>query len=100
MKRTLIVAAIACGAMFAETLTGVVSDEHCGAKHTAASAKDKSCVQTCVKGGANPVIVSDGKVYSISEDTRGKVRDHLGEKVVVNGKVEGDQITIDTVQTP
>jgi hypothetical protein len=45
------------------------------------------------------VIVTDGKVYKISEDTQGKVRNHLGEKVKVNGKIEGDTVTIDTVET-
>jgi hypothetical protein len=100
MKLTIILASILfSGAVFAESLTGVVSDEHCGAKHSAATAKDKSCVETCVKGGAAPVIVSDGKVYKISDDTQGKVRNHLGEKVTVNGKVEGDTVTIDTVST-
>ena len=100
MKMTMVLASCIFGsALFAESFTGVVSDEHCGAKHEQATAKDKSCVETCVKGGAAPVIVTDGKVYKISEDTQGKVRNHLGEKVKVNGKIEGDTVTIDTVET-
>lgn len=83
----------------AETLTGTVSDEKCGAKHLAATAKDKSCVETCVKGGAATVIVSGDKVYKLAADSQDKVKNHLGEKVTVNGKIEGDTLTIETVET-
>jgi hypothetical protein len=97
MKKLFLVASLVSAAAMAETVTGTVSDEKCGAKHTAATAKDKSCVETCIKGGAAPVIVSEGKVYKIEEASRDKVKSHLGEKVTINGKVEGDTITIDTV---
>ena|ERR1700738_5372725 len=97
MKKLFLVASLVSAAAMAETVTGTVSDEKCGAKHTAATAKDKSCVETCIKGGAASVIVSEGKVYKIEEASRDKVKSHLGEKVTINGKVEGDTITIDTV---
>jgi hypothetical protein len=100
MKRVLLITSLISTAAWAETVVGTVSDEKCAAKHVAASAKDKSCVETCVKGGAAPVIVSGDKVYKISADSLDKVKNHLGEKVSINGKVEGDSITIDTVETP
>ncbi len=99
MKKIMFVASLISAAAVAETLTGTVSDEKCAAKHTAATAKDKSCVETCVKGGAAMVIVSGDKVYKLAADSQDKVNTHLGEKVTVNGKVEGDTITIDTVET-
>ncbi len=99
MKRILLVTCLISTAAMAEKVTGTVSDEKCAAKHMAATAKDKSCVETCVKGGAAAVIVSGDKVYKLAADSQDKVKNHLGEKVTVNGKVEGDTITIDTVES-
>lgn len=85
------------GAM-AASLSGTISDAKCAEKHTGASEADAKCVQSCVKRGAAPVLVSDGKVYKISPDSKDKVMSHLGEKVTVNGKVDGDTITIESVE--
>jgi hypothetical protein len=94
---------ISLGAIFAtaglsETLTGTVGDSMCGAKHEAASASDVACIKKCVKGGASPVIISDGKVYQVSADSLAKVTPLLGAKVTVNGKLDGDTIDIASVQ--
>jgi len=101
VKRLLI--AISMGSLFAigglaATLSGTISDSVCAAKHEPAAASDVSCVQRCVKRGAAPVLVSDGKVYQISADSRDKVKDVRGLKVTVNGKVDGDTVTIESVQ--
>ena len=83
---------------FAETWSGTISDAHCGAKHADASDKSKACVESCVKGGAAPVFVSDGKVLKISEDSKDKVMAHLGHKVTLTGKLDGDTVTVDSVK--
>jgi hypothetical protein len=85
-------------AAFAETWSGTISDSMCGAKHETATAADMACVKKCVKAGASAVFVSDGKVYQISPDSQGKAKALLGEKVTVNGKVEGDTIDIASIQ--
>jgi hypothetical protein len=94
---------ISLGAMFAaaglaETLSGVVGDSMCGAKHAADGPKDIACIQKCVKGGASPIIISDGKVYKLTADSQLKVMSLLGDKVTVNGKVDGDTIDIESVE--
>jgi hypothetical protein len=94
---------ISLGAMFAaaglaETLSGVVGDSMCGAKHAADGASDVACIKKCVKGGASPIIISDGKVYKLTADSQLKVMSMLGDKVVVNGKVSGDTIDIESVE--
>ncbi len=101
MKKVSVV--ISLGALFAaaglaETLSGVVGDSMCGAKHAADGPSDVACIKKCVKGGASPIIISDGKVYKISADSQDKVTSLLGDKVVVNGKVEGDTINIESVE--
>jgi len=82
----------------AQSLSGTISDSDCGAKHAAATAADAACVQRCIKRGGAPVLVSDGKVYHISPQTREKVKDVLGQKVTIDGKVEGDTVSIESVE--
>jgi hypothetical protein len=48
-----------------------------------------------VKKGAAPVFVTDGKVIKIANAD--KVMDHLGKKVKVSGKLEGETLTVDSI---
>ena len=95
--------ALSIGSLFAvgalaETLSGTISDANCGAKHAAGAASDISCVERCVKRGTAPVLVSDGKVYQIAVESRDKVASVLGQKVTVNGKIDKDTVTIESVE--
>ena len=72
--------------------TGYISDSKCGAKHAAAAEADMKCVQSCVRRGEAPVLISGDKVYTISADSKDKVMSKLGQKVTVNAKVSGDTI--------
>jgi uncharacterized hydantoinase/oxoprolinase family protein len=95
MKKFFAVSALFAISAMAETMTGVISDEHCGAKH--ADASGAACIKSCVKQGAAVVFVSDGKVYKIADSSKDKVANHLGEKVKVDGNFEGDTVTIDSI---
>ena len=79
---------------FAETYNAYISDAKCAGKH--AEDMNGKCVQNCVKGGQAPVAVVDGKVYKVSDAA--KVMDHLGHKVVITGKVDGETLNIDSVK--
>jgi len=79
---------------FAETYNAYISDSKCAAKH--AADMNAKCVQSCVKGGASPVAVVGDKVYKLNDAS--KVTDHLGHKVVITGKVDGDTMTVDSVK--
>ena len=74
--------------------TGYISDSKCGAK----GAKDEhaDCAVKCVKGGASPVFVTDGKVYKI--DDASKVQDHIGHKVTITGELKGDTVQVESVK--
>jgi len=86
----------ALGAM-ADTMTGYISDSHCGAKHQDGSADSVKCVKTCVKGGADPVFVtSDGKVLKFSD--KSKAMSFLGKKVTVVGTASEDTLTVKSVK--
>ena len=74
---------------------GTVSDDHCGAKHAAASKEAEACVAKCVSGGAKYVLLSKGKVYQL--DAQDKFSDFAGKRVKVEGTVSGDSITVESV---
>lgn len=84
----------------ADSWTGVISESKCGAKHADADTNEKSasCVKGCVKGGAAPVFVTDGKVVSLDKESQEKVMAHLGHKVTITGKLEGETLHIDSVK--
>ena len=78
------------------SMTGYISDSHCGAK--GAKEGHAECATKCVKEhGAKYVFVDDKdhKVYNIADQS--KVADHAGHHVTVQGKVEGDTLTVDSI---
>jgi hypothetical protein len=80
--------------------TGTISDAKCGAAHADASEKSQGCVKKCVGAGQAAVFVVDGKVYKLDAGAAAKVKDHLGHKVVIDGTLSGDTITVNTVRMP
>src|SRR5579863_7422836 len=54
--------AIAPMALLADQITGYVSDAHCGAAHSSVSDANTKCINKCLDGGSDPVLVSEGKV--------------------------------------
>ena len=85
------------GAM-ADTWTGTISDSMCGAKHVAGTAADVKCVTACVKKGAEPVFVSDGKVLNLTADSKEKVMDMLGKKVTITGSLVEGAVKVEDIK--
>ncbi|PYV29289.1 MAG: hypothetical protein DMG22_23375 [Acidobacteria bacterium] len=79
----------------AQTFTGIVSDDHCGAKHSAANDEAATCVAKCVQGGAKYVLVSSGKIYQL--DAQDKFKDFAGKSVTVKGTLNEGTITVESV---
>jgi hypothetical protein len=76
--------------------TGVVSDSHCGAKHSTPSEEAAECITKCVHGGAKYVLVSDGKVYQLN--AQDKFEGFAGRSVKVTGEMSGDTIIVESVE--
>jgi hypothetical protein len=79
------------------TWTGYISDSHCGAQ--GANANHANCAAKCVKDkNASYVFVNDGdrKVYNITDQD--KVADHAGHHVTVKGSLNGESLTIASVE--
>lgn len=79
-----------------DTMTGYISDSHCGAK--GAKAGHEECATKCVtEHGAKYVFVNDAdhKVYTIEDQD--KVAAHAGHHVTVNGTVNGDNLKVASI---
>jgi hypothetical protein len=83
---------------FAEEITGYVSDAHCGAKHSSVSAANTKCIDACLKGGADPVLVSNGKVMKFDSESKDKAKEFAGDNVKIDGTMEGDTIKIASIE--
>ena len=101
MKKTtflLVLAASLCAStVFADEFTGVISDSHCGAVHHTGGEKDIACVNKCLGGGADPVLVSNGKVIKIDADSRDKAKTFGGQSVKIDGTMKDGAIAINTI---
>ena len=82
--------------LFAADLTGTISDSMCGATHPS-GANAKQCTAACVKKGGKYVLVSEGKVYTISNQKHAGLAKYAGDNVKVTGKVSGDTVTISKI---
>lgn len=85
-------------AAFADDISGFVSDSHCGAAHNAPSAASTACINKCLKGGSDPVLVSNGKVMQFDSDSKAKAKSFAGENVKIDGTMNGDTVTINNIE--
>jgi Protein of unknown function (DUF5818) len=77
--------------MLAGEWTGWLSDAKCAAN--GAKAAHKGCAVKCVEGGQPIVFVTDDKkVFKL--DSPAKVKDLVGDKVVLTGDLDGETIKV------
>jgi hypothetical protein len=93
---TTLLMSVAALSAFGESMTGFVADSTCAAKGKGGQEAHADCAAKCIKGGAAPVLVVGDKVYKVSNPE--KLTAMAGKKVTVDAKVDGDSITVDTVQ--
>jgi hypothetical protein len=83
-------------AQSSQTLTGIVSDSMCGAKHMMKDASLAKCTRECVKSGSDYALVSGGKVYTLKGNST-QLDKFAGQNVKVTGKVSGNTVTVDSI---
>ncbi len=94
-----ILAASLCSfAASAEEMNGYISDAHCGKGHSSPSEKNTACVNKCLGGGSDPVLVSNGKVMKFDADSKEKAKALAGENVKIDGTMDGDTIKINSIE--
>jgi hypothetical protein len=97
MKKLALFTMLAATAAFAESWTGYVSETKCGAAHADGSEKSIKCVTGCIKSGAKPVLVVDGKVVGI-HNPESVPASLYGKKVTVTGDKMDDAVHIEKIE--
>jgi hypothetical protein len=84
-----------------QTLSGAISDRMCGVSHKGMSTNmtDRECTQLCASKGAQYVLVSGGKVYTLTNHGA-DLKAHAGHTVNVTGDVKGDAIRVSKIDMP
>jgi hypothetical protein len=78
------------------TLTGVITDDMCGAKHMMPGKSDAECVRACVKSGAKFAVLAGGQVYVLAGKSPA-VSALAGKKATVSGELTGNTLTVTSV---
>ncbi len=85
-----------------ETWTGVISDSMCVRKHESGAegqeTTDSDCTRDCVRGGSKYVLIAGEHVYAIANQDHPALAAHAGSSVRVTGTLEGDSITVSSVE--
>ena len=81
-----------------QTLTGVLTDTHCGARHPSDSKLTAGdCARICVKQGSSWALVDGEKIYLIKGDS--PYFDKLaGQRVRASGMLEGSTIKVQSLE--
>ncbi|MFZ0815204.1 MAG: DUF5818 domain-containing protein [Candidatus Sulfotelmatobacter sp.] len=80
-----------------QTYEGVVTDTHCGAKHSAAIGKTAAdCARACVHGGAEFALVDGDTIYRLEGDQM-LFKRVAGQRVRVVGTLSGDRLTVTSI---
>jgi hypothetical protein len=68
---TLLASLVSIAAATTQTLTGIITDDMCGKKHTMMAGHPHSdCVRECVKAGGHYALLAGDKLYVMKGDTR------------------------------
>jgi hypothetical protein len=78
------------------TLTGVVSDAACGAKHSMSTMSAADCTRMCVKAGQGFALVVGDKVYGLRGDSA-ELDKYAAQRVTVKGKLKGTAVAVNSV---
>ncbi len=78
------------------TLTGMVTDDMCGASHMMPGKPPAECTRACVKHGAHFALAANNKVY-ILDGKASDVDKLAGSKATVQGNLNGNVLTVSSI---
>ena|SRR5271168_1492678 len=80
-----------------QTYEGVITDSHCGAKHSADAGKTAGdCTLACVHGGESFSLVDGDRMY-VLEGESASLKRVAGQRVRVTGTLNGKTISVASV---
>lgn len=76
-----------------QTFVGLISDAHCGSKHTESKMSAFECTQMCVRHGSRYVIAEGNRDYELAgaPERLGQI---AGQRVRLTGVLTGDTIKV------
>lgn len=104
MKKALVVLALFAllvpALASADSWTGWITDDQCGAKGKGNNADHAACARKCLEQGAKLVFLNnaDQKLYSL--DNQKLAEEHLGHEVVVTGTAADGGIKVESISMP
>ncbi len=83
-----------------QTYDGVITDTHCGAKHSTAIADNAAdCTRVCVHAGERFALVDGEKMWVLQGDPAA-LKHAAGERVKITGTLSGNTISVTSVRAP
>jgi hypothetical protein len=80
-----------------QKFVGVVTDDHCGARHTSAEGMSSAeCVQHCIRGGAHYALVNAERTYLLTGNIS-QIEKSAGQRVNVTGTLQGNSVNVISV---
>jgi hypothetical protein len=80
-----------------KTFSGVVTDDHCGARHDMHSGKSPSeCTEACLRRGANYILVNGDTNYRL-EGNADQLSTFSGIRVQLTGSLTGNRIVVSSI---
>jgi hypothetical protein len=80
-----------------KTLTGVVTDTMCGAKHMVKDKSAAECTRMCVKQGMDYGLLVGDKVYTL-KGNKAAIDKLAGQRATVTGTVTGNNLTVESIK--
>uniref|UniRef100_E6PXV5 Uncharacterized protein n=1 Tax=mine drainage metagenome TaxID=410659 RepID=E6PXV5_9ZZZZ len=104
MKLNLVMAAAtlafaSVGAYAQSSITGMVTDSMCGAKHMMKGKTPAECTRECVKNGSDYALVVGKKIYTL-KGNKDQIDKFAGQKAMVMGTVSGTTIQVESIMAP
>lgn len=81
----------------AVTMSGVVSDAMCGAKHMMQDKSAAECTRECIKKGSKFALVSGDNLY-VLDGHEAELDKYAGQRVTVSGTLKDNTITVNSVK--
>lgn len=82
------------------TITGHISDSHCGLMHMSGMGDEASCTLKCAEGGGKFVLADHTKkiVYTLDKTGQEQAREFAGREVKVTGRITGKVIHVTKIE--